>query len=119
MSESTSSPPGAGAPYYLAATFRDERQSRRAYQRIRDLLFASEGCDLSSYCFYVGPTWYVAIVGEQPESGLDQRLRTLLAHGTVTHLPDDVLSALLERRAQATEIGPWVEAHYGEHGDRS
>lgn len=119
MSESTSAPSGAGAPYCLAATFRDEHQSGRAYQRVQDLLLASEGCDLSSYRFYVGPTWYVAVVGEQPDSGLDQRLRTLFAHGTLTHLPADVLNALLERRALATEIGPWVEAHYGERGDGS
>ena len=117
MSESTSAPPGAGAPYCLAATFRDERQSGRAYQRVQDLLLASEGCDLSSYRFYVGPTWYVAVVGKQPDSDLDQRLRTLLAHGTLTQLPEDVLSALLKRRARATQIGPWVEAHYDQGAD--
>lgn len=119
MSEPTSAPHESGASYCLAATFRDARQSGRVYQRVQDTLFAIEECDLSSYRFYVGPTWYVAVVGEQPDRRLDQRLRGFLNRGTLTNLPDEVISDLLERRAKATEIGPWVEAHYGERSDES
>ena len=114
MSDSTPASPGAESPYYLAAAFLDEKRAGRAYNRAAELLFATEGCDLSAYRFYVGPTWYVAVVGEAPTVALEQQLRRILTYGRLTPLPPEFIEALAQRRAEATKLGPWVEAHYGQ-----
>jgi hypothetical protein len=90
VSESNSPAQRAPAPYYLAAAFFDEQRAGRAYNRAAELLFATEGCDLSAYRFYVGPTWYVAIVGEPPAAALEQQLRRILMYGRLTPLPPEV-----------------------------
>jgi hypothetical protein len=100
-----------GLPYYLAARFGDERRSRRAYRAAQQQLFTTE-CDLSAYRFYMGPTWYVAIVGALPTAELEAQLRMILADGEATTLPADALVALMLRRVQQAEHGPWVERHY-------
>lgn len=114
VSDSSSPTHGVQGTYYLAAAFLDERRAGRAYNRAAELLFATEGNDLSAYRFYVGPTWYVAIVGEPPTDALEQQLRRVLAYGRPTPLPPEFIDALAQRRAEATKLGPWVEAHYGQ-----
>ncbi len=99
------------SPYYLAVTFSQERRARQAYDQTQELLFETE-CELSAFCFYVGPTWYVAIVGEAPPPALETQFKHLLRRGESTTLPPDVIEQLQQRRAQATQIGPWVERHY-------
>jgi hypothetical protein len=112
VSDSSPPPSAAEAPYYLAAAFTDERRAGRAYNRAAELLFATEGCDLSAYRFYVGPTWYVAIVGEAPTLALEQQLRRILTYGRLTPLPPEFIESLMQRRAEATKQGEWVERHY-------
>jgi hypothetical protein len=104
-------PAGASSPYYLAISFHHERLARQAYDQTQALLF-KEACELSAFRFYVGPTWYVAIVGETPPSDLDGQLKHLLRRGDPTTLPPEVIDQLEQRRAQATKLGPWVEKHY-------
>jgi hypothetical protein len=104
----------SGRPYSLAAAFGDSRRAGRAYNRAQDLLFATEDCELSVYRFSVGPTWYVAIVGDPPTVALEQQLRRVLTYGRLTPLPPEFIEALMQRRAEATKLGPWVEGHYGQ-----
>jgi hypothetical protein len=99
------------SPYYLAVTFQQERRSRQAYDQAQALLFAQE-CELSAFRFYVGPTWYVAIVGETPPPELETQLKHLLRRGDPATLPPEVIEQLQQRRIRATRIGPWVERHY-------
>ena len=112
MSDSSSPSSGVASSYYLAASFLDENRAGRAYNRAAELLFATEGCDLSAYRFYVGPTWYVAIVGEAPAAALEQRLRRILMYGRLTPLPPEFIEALMQRRAEVAKQGEWVERHY-------
>lgn len=106
-----SEPADTNSPYCLAVSFNATRPARRAYEAAQRLLFVTE-CDLSAYRFYVGPTWYVAIVGETPLPELETRLKHLLRRGDPTTLPPDVIERLQQRRATATKIAPWVEGHY-------
>lgn len=117
MSDQQSPAKNASAPYNLAASFTDERRAGRAYNRAAELLIASERSDLSAYRLYVGPVWYVAIVGEQASAAVEQQLRRVFMHGQLCPLPPEFVETLMQRRAQATKLGPWVEAHY-EHGGR-
>jgi len=106
-----SEPAGTSPPYYLAVSFHQERRARQAYDQAQALLFEQE-CELSAFRFYVGPTWYVAIVGEAPSSALEEQLNRLLRRGEPATLPPEVLEQLNARRTRATKIGPWIERHY-------
>ena len=94
-------PTGASSPYYLAVSFDQERLARQAYDQAQALLF-KEACELSAFRFYVGPTWYVAIIGETPLSHLETQLKHLLRRGKATTLPSGVIDELLQRRSKAT-----------------
>jgi hypothetical protein len=102
---------GTNQPYYLAVSFQQERRARQAYDQAQDLLF-KEACELSAFRFYVGPTWYMTIVGETSPTELETQLKHLLRRGDPTTLPPDVIEQLQQRRAAATKLGPWVEKHY-------
>jgi hypothetical protein len=106
-----SEPADTSPPYYVAVSFQRERRARQAYDQAQALLFEQE-CELSAFRFYVGPTWYVAIVGEAPPSELETQLKHLLRRGDPTTLPPDVIEHLQQRRARATKISPWIERHY-------
>ena len=94
-------PTGASSPDYLAVSFDQERLARQAYDQAQALLF-KEACELSAFRFYVGPTWYVAIIGETPLSHLETQLKHLLRRGKATTLPSGVIDELLQRRSKAT-----------------
>jgi hypothetical protein len=106
-----SEPAETHQPYYLAASYHQERRARQAYDQAQTLLFAQE-CELSAFRFYVGPTWYVAIVGETPPPDLETQLQHLLRRGDPATLPPEVIEQLNTRRARATKLGPWIERHY-------
>jgi hypothetical protein len=59
--------------------------------------------------FQVSP--YVAVLGSPPPLELDQQLDSILAQGEATTLPNLILSSLNARRAQASQIAPWVEGY--------
>jgi hypothetical protein len=110
-----SEPADTSPPYYLAVSYQQERRARQAYDQAQALLFEQE-CELSAFRFYVGPIWYVAIVGETPPPELETQLKHLLRRGESTTLPPNVTEGLQQRRARATKIGPWVERHYRPSG---
>lgn len=97
--------------YAVAARFESELDAGRVYESVQESIFDAK-CDLSVYRLQLDSVWHVAALGERPPSDVDREIRDQLAKGESTRLPDLVMGALLERRAQATRIGPWVEGHY-------
>jgi hypothetical protein len=110
--------------YSLAARFADEQSSARPYREAQELIYQSEALALSAFRLQLerldSPEldWHVAVVGEQPPAEFDQRFRQILSTGESVTLPDEVLSYMRERRAEAAKLGDWVEAHYGTKGLR-
>ena len=121
--EGTPRQEGEQPPYSLAARYRDEPASARSYEAAQEFIYTTAHLDLSAYRLQLPRLqstefdWYVAVVGEQPPAEFDTRLRRILSTGEPASLPDEVLTYLLERRAQATQMGSWVEGHYrpGKH----
>lgn len=103
--------PDPHLPYYRAARFRREAASLRAYQNLESLFFREE-CDLSAYRFIWDQGWHVAALGSQPEAKLQERVESILSVGQATSLPEQLLRELQRRRAQSTQLGPWVERHF-------
>ncbi len=108
-----SQPENEPSPWYRAARYETEPPSERAYFQAQETIFQSED-DLSAYRLMLEQIYHVAVLGGPPtEAALQERIEHILyAEGTPTQLPDDVLTALSERRQQAQQIGPWVEGHY-------
>ena len=106
-------------PYYRAAQFAAERAARRAYERLQDTIFRAD-CDLSAFRCQDRRArtvaHYVAVVGNRPPEALDTTIGALLAAGEPTALTPATLAFLLQRRAQAQRVGPWVERHYRPKG---
>jgi hypothetical protein len=97
--------------YVKAAGFSDETLAGQVYYYTQEAIFAAP-CDLSCYRFMLDEMSYVAVLGSPPPAEVDEQLTALLAAGEPTPLPDDVVAMLQARRAQARQIGPWVEGHY-------
>jgi hypothetical protein len=97
--------------YALAARFESQSEAGRVYESLQESIFDAR-CDLSVYRLQLDSVWHVAALGQAPPSDVDQTIRDQLSTGELTRLPDVVVDALLERRAQANRIGPWVEGHY-------
>lgn len=101
------------APYYQASRYQNERPALAAYTRAQQVIYEHKaGVDLSAYRFLLNRLSHVAVVGEQPPEELEQQLTQILATGEPTTLPTAALKLLLERRALAQGISPWVEGHY-------
>src|SRR5947208_14180610 len=99
-------------PYYLAARFANKATAGQVYTPLQEMIFEEqEHCDLSAYRFKITEGWHVVVLGERPSDQLHQRIEALLTNGTLVTLRPDVLDYLQSRRAQATQIGPWVERH--------
>ena len=103
-------------PYYLAARYSNKNSAGKAYNPIQTIIF-EEDCDLSAYRFFEQKErkWYVVVIGEEPSPQLHQRLATILftlTRGVRVTLDSETLAALMDRRAEQTQIGPWVERHY-------
>lgn len=99
-------------PYYLAARFPGERLAGRAYFQAQELIFNTPDSDLSVFRIQLNQIYHVAVLGIPPPQELEQKLRSILSTGDSTSLPADILKVLLQRRAQATRQGPWVEKHF-------
>ena len=97
-------------PYYQAARFMNKAKAGQVYTPLQQIVFKEE-CDLSVYRFKIAEGWHVVVLGERPNNQLQQRIEALLTNGTIVTLRPDVLDYLQSRRAQATQIGPWVERH--------
>ena len=103
-------------PYYQVARFPQKTAAGKAYEPIQAIIFEA-ACDLSAYRFFRPSErkWYVVVIGERPPSHLHQRLETILftlTRGERVTLDNETLVALLSRRAQQSQLGPWVERHY-------
>ena len=99
------------SPYIKAARFDDEPTAAQVYISAQEMIFASP-CDLSCYRFQLDQINHVAILGSQPPPEVDAHLTALLEAGQLTTLPNDIRSFLQVRRAQAGQMGSWVEGHY-------
>ncbi len=107
------SPEPQAEPWYRAARYDAEPPSARAYFQVQETIFQTEN-ELSAYRLMLEHIWHVAVLGGvSTEAAVQEKIEHILyAEGTPTQLPDDVLTALNERRQQAHQIGPWVEGHY-------
>lgn len=114
---SPESRPGGGTPehepvgYQRVARFFGERPAGRAYRQAQHAIFTAEGCDLSVFRLLLDRDWHVAVLGEPPPQELGQTLDRILSRGEPASLPPEIMQALVERRAAATKLGPWVERH--------
>ena len=100
-------------PYYLAARFPSEQKAGETYFPLQQMIFeAKDDCDLSVYRFKLENVRHVVVLGEQPPNELHQRIEAKLTNGVLVSLRKDALDYLLDRRAQAIQLGPWVEGHY-------
>jgi hypothetical protein len=97
--------------YYQAARFAGDAEAGQAYLKAQAEILRAPEADLSTYRLQLNQVWHVTVLGEQPTRVLERRLRRILATGEPATLPDEVLELLQRRRAQATELGPWVEKH--------
>jgi hypothetical protein len=104
-------PETARPPYLRAARFADEPPSRRAYNSAQQALYATPQSDVSVYRLQLNRVWHLAALGELPPPELADQLDAIFATGEPATLPAEVLTFLVERRAQATRIGRWVERH--------
>ena len=103
-------------PYYQAARYPNKTAAGKAYDPIQQLIQDVE-CDLSAYRLFVPSerTWYVVVIGEQPDAQLHERLKTILTtltRGKLTTLDEETVTLLLARRVQQAQRGSWVEGHY-------
>jgi Asp-tRNA(Asn)/Glu-tRNA(Gln) amidotransferase A subunit family amidase len=105
-------------PYSLAARYLDELSSEQPYQEAQQTIFENEQLELSTYRLQLRRLdtphydWHVAIVGKQPPQEFDTQFRRILSTGEPVTLASEVLAYLLQRRAEASKLGTWVEGHY-------
>src|SRR5687768_9113720 len=99
---------GEPIPYLRAARFTGERPAGQAYFQVQEAMYTAEPNDLSAYRLRLREVWHVAVLGEPPPADLGQRIDAILAAGEPVTLPDDVVTALAERRAQTIRQGPWT-----------
>jgi len=97
-------------PFYLAARFANKAKAGQVYTPLQEIIFQAD-CDLSAYRFRITEGWHVIVLGEKPNDQLHQRMEALLTNGTLVTLRPDILDYLQSRRAQASQIGSWVERH--------
>ena len=106
-------------PYYQSARFPTEEKAGAVYFPLQQIIFEEQNeCDLSAYRFKITEGWHVVVLGEKPPEALHLRIEALLTNGELVSIRDDVLHYLQQRRAQATQIAPWVEGHY-DHSEES
>ena len=102
--------------YYQASRYPTKTAAGKAYSPIQQIIH-EVACDLSAYRYLVPSerTWYVVVIGQQPDQPLHERLKTILTtltRGEPVTLSEDTIALLMARRLQQTQRGPWVEGHY-------
>jgi hypothetical protein len=101
------------ASFYLAARFPTKAAAGAIYTPLQQIVYDEQDmCDLSVYRLKLNDVWHVVVLGEKPSDVLYQRIEALLINGTLVTLRPEALQYLQARRAQATLLAPWVEAHY-------
>ncbi len=71
-----------------------ERPAGRTYTQAQELVFGDPGCDLLVYRLQLEQASHVAVLGEQPREGLEQRLQGILWTGEPASLPQTILREL-------------------------
>jgi len=98
--------------YVQSAQFDDADSAGHVYAALQQTIFDSDS-ELSCFRLQLNTTWHTVVLGEPPARELADKLEVLLASGEPATLPDEVLSYLLLRRAEAVASGsPWTERHY-------
>ncbi len=99
--------------WYRAARYRGEQPAGQTYARVEETLYTHPDYDLSAYRLILEEIYHVAVLGGIPKPEVQQTIEGMLYQmGTPTQLPEDILVFLTKRRAQAQQVGPWVEGHY-------
>ena len=104
-------------PYYQAARFHNKKAAGAVYGVIQDIIYQNVDCDLSAFRLKHQGAFIVVVLGEKPSESLHISLEALLTNGVLVSLTDDQLHYLQDRRAEATQLAPWVEGHYTEEGE--
>ena len=101
-------------PYYQAARFPNKAAAGTAYMPLQALVYKQNNYSLSVYRFKITSGWHVVVLGEKPSEALRVQIEALLTKGTLVSFESrpDVLAYLQRRQARASQIAPWVEAHY-------
>ena len=99
-------------PFCIAAKFRAEPTSRRAYFTAQNTIKKDRDNDLSVYRFQLSGVFHVVVLGMAPPAPLEQQLRQILTTGDPATLPENVIALLFARRAEISRQGPWFERHY-------
>ena len=110
--ETERGPEQSKEPFCIAAKFKAEPVSRRAYFTAQDAIKKDRENDLSVYRFQLSGVFHVAVLGLTPPEPLEQRLRQILAAGDPATLPENIVSLLFVRRAEMSQQSNWLERHY-------
>jgi hypothetical protein len=99
--------------YLRAARFPGERPAGQAYFAVQRVIYeAPQPLDLSVFRLQLNQLWHVAALGIVPPAPVLQAVERILDTGEPVTLPEEVVGALQERRAQATRQAPWVQRHF-------
>jgi hypothetical protein len=101
----------SNGPYCKAASYESDKTALQAYAQLQTRIFGAD-CDLSVYRIRYADVPHVVALGAQPPPKMDGEIEAILAGGTAAQLPTEVIQTLVQRRAQARRMGPWVEGHY-------
>ena len=104
-------------PYYQAARFHNKKAAGAVYEVIQDILYKNVDCDLSAFRLKQERTFLVVVIGDKPVDSLHIALEALLTNGVLVSLSEEQLNYLQSRRAEATQLGSWVEFHYPVEGE--
>ena len=99
--------------FHQAARYPDEQSSETPYDQAQQTIYETP-CDLSIYRLRLGHNlvWHVAVLGSPPPEDLQRRIEEILSTGEPVTLPDDILTHLVQRRAEQSGRGDWAEAHH-------
>lgn len=101
-------------PFVCSMRYPTERQSARAYDAVRNLLYLHE-CDLAGYrLHHEDGERIVAVVGELPALQLAVQCERAMqaAGGQPISLPDDLLLLLAVRKRLLLHNRTWAERSY-------
>jgi hypothetical protein len=109
-----------GALYYRSAAYPSERASEQPYDTLKQTLH-DEPCELSAFRLMFPPNraYHVVALGVPPPPELQRRIEDILADGTPSVLPTEVVAELVLRRLSQVGKGEWVEkSHRTQRGRR-
>jgi hypothetical protein len=102
-----------GALYYHSAAYPSEHASEQPYDTLKQTL-KDEPCELSAFRLMLLPdrAYHVVALGVPPPPELQRRIEDILADGTPSELPTELVAELVLRRLSQVPKGGWVEKSY-------